>query len=1140
MLKRMPRGSGRSAMSHVAKAAGTVALAILFLSGFQAVPPAALTLEQAKEQCKESVGRALVKSCVMSKGGPGAGALEACIVQATPQVRACVLRTMNAANGRANVAVPLPPEPRPDPAPAKAGATAQADEQVRYVVPPRTIADVTAILDAEKPDPKRFEELKARADAKAPSGGSAEQLGRFYYDRASARAQLGRLADAISDTDKAVEHARNMGDRYLRNRVRQFAGVQYQAAGNPKAAVAVSELLIKDTHEQWKGYQIGVNLRLSAIYVQLGDVAQAEAYLRRNLALIQEARTSGMPLWREAYPLVGQWFESNVEHNRGIVLEARGQLRQAEEAYRLSERRGRAGIPSYLRYRNPPPVSELQSIVDARALDLARMKLKQGRLAEAEVDARRALLSQLKSVGKYDSYTPRFVMGLAAVLTEQGRLDEAEKLIRAALEIIDTIGVVEGSQVRANILSGLGRVLNLARKTREADAVYDQLESITAKWEPRQREATLLTNARIYSLYDAHRFEAGIAAAETLLKREIARVGEKHFDTAAIRGALAIGLARAGRDGEAIREFKSAIPVMLSAVREAVAQEDDLGATARRGDRFADVVEAYIGLLARQGATAEVAAETFQLGDAIRSRSVQGAVSASAARMVASDKGLADLVRREQDLEKQVGAHLGLLNNVLSLPSGQRDDGAVPRLNAEINRLRSERSAARSEIATRFPNYAELIDPKSPSVDQIRSALRSGEAFVAFHLGRQHSFAWAVPKEGPVGFAPIGSTAGEIDAKVEQLRRALAPDFSVSREMPPFDVTLAYDLYRLLLAPVEASWKGASSLIVSTNGSLGLLPLSLLPTAEATVETREDVKFESYRKVPWLARTHAVSVVPSAAALRTLRQLPPGSASREPLIGFGDPLFSAAQAALAAPDAVLLASAERSAAPRLRAAPGTARFDTAELSRLASLPDTAEELKAIARALGVDPATALHLGKSANEAAVKRADLTRYRIVAFSTHGLLPGDLNGLMQPALALSAPEVAGVDGDGLLTMEEILALKLDADWVLLSACNTGAGASSEAEALSGLGRAFFYAGARALLVTNWSVDSVSARELVTDVFRRQSADPLLGRSEALRRAMMALADSGHVEHDGKPVLSYAHPIYWAPYSVIGEGSR
>jgi CHAT domain-containing protein len=221
-----------------------------------------------------------------------------------------------------------------------------------------------------------------------------------------------------------------------------------------------------------------------------------------------------------------------------------------------------------------------------------------------------------------------------------------------------------------------------------------------------------------------------------------------------------------------------------------------------------------------------------------------------------------------------------------------------------------------------------------------------------------------------------------------------------------------------------------------------------------------------------------------------------------------------------------------------RNAPNTQGVDKAELALLPRLPDTADELKSITLALQADPSKALHLGKDANTRTVKSADLSGYKVVAFATHGLVSGDLDGLNQPALALSAPDVADVDGDGLLTMEEILGLKLDADWVVLSACNTGAGSGAGAEAASGLGRAFFYAGTRAILVTNWSVHSESARELVTDIFRRQSADPKLTRGEALRQAETALIDGPGFQDSGKTVFTYAHPLFWAPYSLIGDG--
>jgi CHAT domain-containing protein len=140
---------------------------------------------------------------------------------------------------------------------------------------------------------------------------------------------------------------------------------------------------------------------------------------------------------------------------------------------------------------------------------------------------------------------------------------------------------------------------------------------------------------------------------------------------------------------------------------------------------------------------------------------------------------------------------------------------------------------------------------------------------------------------------------------------------------------------------------------------------------------------------------------------------------------------------------------------------------------------------------------------------------------------------------ALALTAPDVAGIKGDGLLTMEEIISLKLDADWVVLSACNTGAAAGAGAEAASGLGQAFFYAGARALLVTNWSVDSQSAREITSELFRRQTTNLKLSRSEALRESMIALLDNkGFIDKKGTMLFAYAHPLFWAPYSIIGDG--
>ena len=735
-------------------------------------------------------------------------------------------------------------------------------------------------------------------------------------------------------------------------------------------------------------------------------------------------------------------------------------------------------------------------------------------------------------------------MGLVGALVEEGRYEEAEKLVRVALEINRTLGVADDSMAMVVYWSHLGSILNLEHKSGQAAAVFRQIDKAMVNWDPRLRENFDLNGSRISSLYAAGEVDKGIAAAKALLKRNIARFGEKQYNTAMTHGTLGVGYMKAKRDKEAASEFRAAIPVLLAAAREGAAN-DNATVIAARNQRLRSVVELYITLLDRDrsGNREKTAIETFALADAIRGHSVQRSLAAASTRMAIKDPALAGLVREEQDLVKRVNAELGALNNVLALPSGQRDENAVKALQASIGNLRAERDKKRAEIAKQFPHYAELIDPKPPSVKEIKAILKPDEALLSFYFGRKSSFVWAVPKNGRVAFAAIHMSASELESKVHDLRKALEPEAETILDVPPFDLNLAYTLYSLLLKPVEAGWEPAKKLIVVTNGALGQLPLSLLPTAPAKAADGNGPLFVGYRDVPWLVRTHAVSTVPSAAALRTLRQVPPGSDKRKLLIGFGDPVFSKEQMETevhrgAAPTQVATTTM-RGMPLKRRSTPKLEGVDSAELAQLPALPDTADELTAIARALGVDVSKALVMGAKANEETVKATDLSHYKILVFATHGLVPGELNGLTQPALALSAPDIAGVKGDGLLTMEEIIALKLDADWVVLSACNTGAATGAGAEAASGLGSAFFYAGARALLVTNWSVDSQSARELTSELFRLQTAKPKLSRSEALRESMIALLDhKGFIGTDGKMAFAYAHPLFWAPYTIIGDG--
>lgn len=335
------------------------------------------------------------------------------------------------------------------------------------------------------------------------------------------------------------------------------------------------------------------------------------------------------------------------------------------------------------------------------------------------------------------------------------------------------------------------------------------------------------------------------------------------------------------------------------------------------------------------------------------------------------------------------------------------------------------------------------------------------------------------------------------------------PSRTLDRQYP---AASALAIFQTLFAPAATCLSGKTRLIIATDAALLGVPFNALLTAmPATSGDGYDL-----RHAPWMIRTWALSVSLARSTLLYQRVRPTVARPRKPFVGIGNPRFDGAP------------NIARVGDPRsVYTARGTARIEA--IRGLPALPDTEEELRAIASFLG-ERDSALLLDEDATERNVRSQDLEEYRVIAFATHGLTAGDFDSLAEPALVLTPGDPQDTRTDGLLTMSEISRLWLSADLVVLSACNTAAGDGTPSSfGFSGLVNAFFFAGARAVLASQWPVFSQMAEALTTGMFAAMASEP---PSVALQRAMLRIIEES-------PEPEYAHPRFWAPFLVAGDGA-
>ncbi|PSL19194.1 CHAT domain-containing protein [Shimia abyssi] len=515
--------------------------------------------------------------------------------------------------------------------------------------------------------------------------------------------------------------------------------------------------------------------------------------------------------------------------------------------------------------------------------------------------------------------------------------------------------------------------------------------------------------------------------------------------------------------------------------------------------------------------------EAFQAAQWGFTSSAGSALHQTSQRLATGDDALARRLQDRQLLADKVTAAEATLARLGGDDAGSARAEFI-RISGEIGQLNRQIEALDTELSQDFPAFDRLARPTQMSISNAQSHLDPDEALLFVYTGDWDTFVWLVTKERAV-WHRISVGSRQMDEAVTAIRQSLhaASTVRAAEAMdddfdgpatPAFDRGTAWLLYRELIAPVESHLDGVRHVYTVADGALSSLPFSLLVTDRYLVGEDDDPV--ALRRTSWLFRHFALTTLPTVESLALVTQdRPKADGDQLAFLGFGDPVFSGALS-------------NTSGGQFFRS--GSADLDS--IRALAPLPNTRREIHLLADVLGRER-SAIHLGADANEATLRSAPTGTADVIAFATHGLLSGDLTGLAEPALVLTPPEAVAPGNDGLLTSSEISAMSFSANWVVLSACNTAGGdGQPDAEGLSGLARAFLFAGARSLLVSHWPVRDDAAAQLTTDMFTALSTAPGERRkSEALRRAMQTL-----LMDESDPTL--AHPAAWAPFVVVGHG--
>ena len=753
-----------------------------------------------------------------------------------------------------------------------------------------------------------------------------------------------------------------------------------------------------------------------------------------------------------------------------------------------------------------------QQVTASEARARARAGSSLGAVTEIEGMYRRALSIQDRALGRGHPSTALTLNNLGGMLALRGDFAQAEQMQRAALATMEK-EFGEQHPDTAAVLTSLSLSLDRQGKLVEAEASYQRAVEISRKTgNPR----SLLVNA----------------------------------------ANLGFSLAKRGRYREALPFYKEAVETVDFLYSQTRGYSEETRATFLQ--QFSAIYRETINILIRLNRTdpkAGFAHEALAIASRNQSRVFTEMMRHADVARFSGDPAFIRL-REQRDRQQERLAQLrqGRATVPVTLANATQ---RVAEFDRDIGSVSKELIEAENRLWADYPRFMELANPRPVTVEDLQKRLlRADEALVSYVLLPQETVIFAVTRDQ---FRMVVAPAkrAEIADRVHRIRRAI--DKVAIGESVLFlrdiDPEILNSLYRDVFAPIAGAIEGKEKILVVADGPLQTVPFELFVSSYSPAEraTFERAKTENdgstakpflleYGDLAYLSRKHRFAYLPSLSALASQRLYPKKAAlSKVDLVAFADPIFN--------PDASLaMPGITQKALAQLNVGFGQTASGTPAIPRL---KETAEEAKEIARVLG--GTNSLFVGGQAQERLAKsNVDLRSARFVVFATHGFLGGEYiasdlpveegearrtpaRAQAQPALALTL--VGDLQGeDGLLTMKEVIEdLELNAELVALSACNT-AGESAQAnngEGFAGLTRAFMYAGAKSLLVSHWSVDSLSTQALMTSTFRNIKAGmPTLGAVNGAQRELLAGRYS-----QGEYHFSRAHPFFWAAFVYVGD---